>query len=108
MNVTIRHDSEKKKQDTSTKKWVRVQKQKAGDQKTFLSVEVCKQLDDAVKHNHPNVEVMEGVDLFVYKLDDFSYYVNGNDDSAGIFYLEGKGILNVNIIFFPIESGMIT
>jgi hypothetical protein len=41
-------------------------------------------------HNHPNVEVMEGVDLFVYKLDDFSYYVNGNDDSSGIFYVEGK------------------
>ena len=90
MNVTIRHDSEKKKQDTSTKKWVRVLKQKDRMQMFPLSVEVCKQLDDAVKHNHPNVEVMERTDLFVYKLGDFSYYVNGNDDPAGIFYVEGK------------------
>ena len=89
MNVTIRHDSEKGKQDTSTKKWVRLQKQKV----EFLSVEVCKELDDGVKHNHPNVEVSEGGDLFVYKLDDFTYYVNGNDDPSGIFYVEGKKII---------------
>ena len=68
MNVTIRHDSEKEKQDTNTKKWVRVQKQKGEYQKTFLSVEVCKQLDGAVKHSHPNVEITEGVNLFVFKL----------------------------------------
>ena len=86
MNATIRHDSEKGKQDTSTKKWVRVQKQKV----VLLSVEVCKELDNAVKHNHPNVEVSEEGVLFVYKLDDFNYYVNGNDDPSGIFYTEGK------------------
>jgi hypothetical protein len=40
MNATIRHDSEKGKQDTSTKKWVRLQKQKV----ELLSVEVCKEL----------------------------------------------------------------
>ena len=52
----------------------------------LLSVEVCKELDNSVKHNHPNVEVNEGGDLFVYKLDDdFNYYVNGNDDPSGIF-----------------------
>jgi hypothetical protein len=34
------------------------------------------------------VEVNEGGDLFVYKLDDdFNYYVNGNDDPSGIFYV---------------------
>ena len=90
MNVTIRHDSEKGKQHTSTRKWVRVQKQKDRMQIFPLSVEVCKELDDGVKHNHPNVEVNEGGDLFVYKLDDFNYYVNGNDDPSGIFYTEGK------------------
>ena len=86
MNATIRHDSEKGKQDTSTKKWVRLRKQKV----EYLPVEVCKELDNGVKHNHPNVEVREGVDLFVYKLDDFTYHVNGNDDPSGIFYVEGK------------------
>ena len=90
MNVTIRHDSEKEQQDTSTKKWVRVQKQKDRMQMFPLPVEVCKELDHGVKHNHTNVEVMEGVDLFVYKFDDFSYYVNGNDDPAGVFYVECK------------------
>lgn len=101
MNVTIRHDSEKGKQDTSTKTWVRVRKQKVEYKKTFLSVEVCSQLDDAVKHNHPNVEVTEGDDLFVYMLDNSNYYVNGNVNADGIFYLEDKGILNVKIILFP-------
>jgi hypothetical protein len=66
------------------------QKQKGRMQMFPLSVEVCKELDNAVKHNHPNVEVNEGGDLFVYKLDDFTYYVNGNDVPSGIFYVEGK------------------
>jgi hypothetical protein len=39
------------------------------------------------------VEVSEGDDLFVYKLDDFSYYVNENVDPSGIFYVEGKYII---------------
>jgi hypothetical protein len=68
----------------------RVQKQKDRMQIFPLPVEVCKELDHGVKHNHTNVEVMEGVDLFVYKFDDFSYYVNGNDDPAGVFYVECK------------------
>jgi hypothetical protein len=64
MNATIRHDSEKGKQDTSTKKWVRVQKQKDRMQMFPLSVEVCKELDNGVKHNHPNVEVSESHSLY--------------------------------------------
>jgi hypothetical protein len=36
------------------------------------------------------VEVSEEGVLFVYKLDDFTYYVNGNDDPSEIFYVEGK------------------
>lgn len=81
---------EKRKQ-TEKKNWVRCFNTNRGMKNISLSADICSQIDTAIKLNYPSIEIKDGDDVFVYKIDDFTYYVIGKEDVCGFFMNKPKG-----------------